>query len=69
MYCLKCGNEIIIPSRVYRNLESYNTGGMAVTISECCNAAYLVKMVVKFQITEYNGNKKEDDWGNKIKKL
>jgi hypothetical protein len=68
MNCSKCGKEIEIPNIVYRNLETYNVGGIALTVSKCCNAAYLVKMIVKFGITDYIGDKKEDDWGNKIKK-
>lgn len=34
--------------------------------SECCNSGFLLKSRVTFSVTEYTGDKKEDDWGNKI---
>jgi hypothetical protein len=67
MECLNCKNELKINSGAYRNLESYHQGGGTVLVSsECCNSGFLLKSRVTFSITEYTGDKKEDDWGNKI---
>ena len=68
MKCPNCKKDISIPERVYRNLETYKVGGMALTISECCNAGFLVKMEVSYKTTPYTGIEKEDEWGYKIKK-
>ena len=67
MKCPNCKKQIIIPRRVYLNLDTYNVGGTALTISECCNTAFNVEMIISYKTTLYEGNKSEDDWGNKIK--
>jgi len=66
--CRNCGEEIDIPNRVFRNLETYNQNGSALTYSDCCGIGYIVKSTIKFTVTEYTGNKEEDDWGVKLKK-
>jgi len=65
--CPKCGEPIKIPPRVFRNLESYRSD-YALSISECCGNAFVVKIITSFKITEYTGEKEEDDWGEKITK-
>jgi len=67
MECPKCKKELVISDRVYRNLETYSVGGAKLIASECCNSGFIVKMKVSYQITEYTGEREEDDWGNKIK--
>ena len=67
MECPNCKKELVIPSNAYRNLEAYHQGGgMVLVSSECCNSGFLLKSRVTFSVTEYTGDKKEDDWGNKI---
>jgi hypothetical protein len=66
MKCENCGKDLIIPSRAYLNLESYNVGGSIMTASDCCGAGYVVKMKVSYQVTKYTGDKTEDEWGTKL---
>lgn len=68
MECPKCKKQVSIPNKVYRYLETYNAdNGYALTISDCCCAGFIVNSQITFKITEYTGDKKEDDWGSKIK--
>ena len=67
MKCLKCNKPIAIDPIVYRNLEIYNVGGSKLAVSKCCGAGFIVCMKVSYQIAEYTGELKEDDWGNEIK--
>lgn len=70
MKCPNCEKELKINSGAYRNLEAYHQGGGVVLVSsECCNSGFILRSRVTFSITEYTGEKKEDDWGNKIEKL
>jgi hypothetical protein len=70
MKCPNCNKNLRISSNAYRNLESYHPGGGVVLVSsECCNYGFLLKMESKFSITEYTGDKKEDNWGNLIIKI
>jgi len=67
MECPNCKKELKINSSAYRNLESYHQGGGVVLVSsKCCNHGFLLRSKVTFSITEYSGDLKEDDWGNKI---
>lgn len=68
MKCKNCGNELILPSIVYYNLEFYNVGGANLIASSCCNTGYLVKMNISYKVTEYTGIRNEDDWGTKLNK-
>jgi len=66
MKCTKCGMDVVIPAKVFRNLETYNVGGSTLIASECCGAGYEVHMTYSFKKNPYTGSKTEDDWGNKI---
>ena len=66
MKCPNCSKNLVIAERVYRNLESYSVGGSLLTVSECCGAGFTVNMNVSYTTTPYEGDKTEDDWGNKI---
>ena len=68
MKCIKCGEEVDIPDRAYKNLETYNPGGTVTVASDCCGAGYTVSMEIHYKIYPYKGPKKEDDWGEKIYK-
>jgi hypothetical protein len=68
MKCKKCKKELILPNRAYINLETYKVGGSVMTASECCNIGYVIKMEISYKITEYTGDKEEDDWGVKLNK-
>ena len=69
MECPNCKKPISIPNRVYRNLETYSPAGMALSVSDCCGIGFVVKSTISFKITLYTGEKTEDDWGEKIKKV
>jgi len=64
--CPNCGKETSIEPRVYINLESYNVGGVSLAKSNCCGIGYLVRMQVIYELTPYEGNKTEDEWGQNI---
>ena len=66
MECPKCKKEIEIPTYAFNNAETYRN--TVLSVSECCNSAFIIKPVTTFKITEYTGDKVQDDWGNKIKK-
>ena len=66
MKCPKCKKELVISGKAFINLESYNVGGIVLVASICCNRPFLVKMKVSYDVTEYTGDKKEDDWGVKF---
>ena len=67
MKCPNCNKELEIRSGAYRNLEAYHQGGGVVLVSSvCCNSGFLLKSKITFSITEYTGDKTEDDWGNII---
>ena len=66
MECPNCKKELKIPNSVYRNLETYSVGGSKLIASECCKTGFIVKMKVSYQITEYTGDLKVDEWGNDI---
>lgn len=68
MKCKKCGKRLVLPSRAYLNLESYNVGGSVMVASECCNTGYIIKMNVSYAVTEYTGEATEDDWGVELRK-
>jgi hypothetical protein len=68
MKCKVCKKDLVIPSRAYRNLESYNVGGSCIVASECCGTGYKVQMNVSYTTTLYEGDKEADDWGEKMKK-
>jgi len=68
MKCKKCGKDLVLPERAYVNLETYNVGGFALAASECCNTGYVIKMDIRYKVTEYTGSRKEDDWGIKLRK-
>jgi len=63
--CKTCGKEVDIDPVVFANCDTYNNINLA--ISKCCGMAYIVKPITTYQITEYTGDRKEDDWGNEIK--
>lgn len=65
MKCPYCNKDLIIPPNVYLNVESY--GNSVLSITECCKKGVMVRPNVGFIIDKYNGVRKEDDWGNKIK--
>ena len=60
--------EIDLIPPAYRNLESYDQGmgNPVLATSRCCNSAFKVRMIVKFSLELYKGDKLSDDWGNKI---
>ena len=63
MVCPNCKNELTLPPRAYLNLVGYQEGGAILVASKCCEAGYLVKKEVNYEIKPYLGNEKEDDWG------
>ena len=68
MKCKNCSKELIIPSKIYLNLERYNIGGKMMIASECCGIGYEVKMEINFINTLYKGDKTSDDWGTELTK-
>ena len=68
MKCPNCNGTIVLIPPAERNLESYRSNSVLAT-SNCCGVAFEVTMHTTFSYELYEGNKKEDDWGNKIKKL
>ena len=69
MKCTKCGKDLVLPSRAYLNLETYNVGRSVMVASECCSTGYIIKMNISYKITEYTGDAEEDDWGVKLNKI
>jgi hypothetical protein len=65
--CPRCGEKINIPGVAYINAGTYHN--TLVVISDCCGKAFWLRPVTKFQISEYNGDREEDDWGQPIKKV
>lgn len=66
MKCPNCKKDIVIPTKAYLNLETYNVGGSVLVATNCCNFGVNIKKKISYEITPYIGNKIEDDWGNKI---
>jgi|JI102314DRNA_FD_contig_31_1827864_length_710_multi_2_in_0_out_0_3 hypothetical protein len=65
--CPHCGKNLSISDVVFRNLESYNPNGRALTATECCGKSIYLKAKIVYSIEIYDGNKTEDDWGIKFK--
>ena len=65
MKCPHCKKELKVPVRCYLNAEQYHNNCIAAT--ECCGKAVAIVPVVTFGIYPYKGDRKEDDWGVKIK--
>jgi len=63
MECPNCKKDLRINPIAYMNLETYNVGGSVLTASECCGAGFTVRMKITYVSTQYQGEKKEDDWG------
>lgn len=67
MICTKCGKELDFISPVLKNVAAY--GGYVTGVSSCCGTAYRIGRIIEFDVQLYEGDKTEDDWGNKISKL
>ncbi len=70
MKCPNCKKEVNFIAPVIRNLETYGTNGESkMAVSSCCGTAFNVNMKITFTAEIYTGEKEEDDWGNKVKKV
>lgn len=65
MICPRCKREVKIPDYVFINAETYRK--VCLSVSECCGHPFLIRAKTVFEMTEYKGNEKNDDWGNEIK--
>ena len=61
--CPNCNKTVKMLPRVYINAETYNLNRPLLGHSECCGIGFNVKAVVHYEITPYEGEKTEDDWG------
>lgn len=68
MLCPYCEKTIEGLQIAMRNLEAYNQNGTALAATECCGKGVVLKASMVFSVRKYEGEKKEDDWGNPIKK-
>lgn len=64
MKCPHCDKQIGFEPPVLRNVESYGNSQIAKT--SCCGKGVTVYPQMTYIIEKYEGEKKEDNWGNKF---
>lgn len=62
MKCPNCENELSVPTYAVYNAEAYGKSVLVKTI--CCATFVRIAPVVNFRVEVYEGDRKEDDWGN-----
>ena len=66
MECPHCKNTLSIPDNHLTNMECYHNSILSKT--ECCGMAVRCQPIFTFKAYAYEGDRKEDDWGNKFNK-
>lgn len=67
MKCPHCFKELDIPDVVYLNAATYHQTNLIVT--NCCENPVLVRPIIRFEVTKYEGKETQDYWGNPINKF
>lgn len=62
--CPFCRKKLSFSRAAQRNVQRYQTSATAV--SECCGRPFRLSLATHIVVEPYNGNMKEDDWGNPI---
>jgi hypothetical protein len=61
MECPHCNKPAKIASVVFANADAYNNTKLARTA--CCQKLVYVRPIRSYEITAYQGSKRQDDWG------
>ena len=65
--CPQCNKELDVPQHAIGNMDVYNNKLLVNT--ECCGFPVVLIPQRSYTVLPYTGVKKEDDWGNPIKRV
>lgn len=65
MECPHCKKELKVNPVVFMNADIYSRTNLIVT--QCCGKPVTLTPVRTYSVSQYKGERTEDDWGNDIK--